>query len=640
MNLALVVLYVQFTKSAAAVRAQQQQQQLEAAGGVGGGGGGGAAAGEADASGSGGGSSSGGRGRGKRRRRSEERRPGDSSDSEEGGDGEEEDDEDDAEEDDDEDVLGPVAAEEEEAVRRRAAVEGQAASGKPSLLDDTPLTPTTPSELAGPGSASAAASRRLLTPPSLWRRARRRLTWLARSPGLYGCTVAAILINTLVMCINWYGIPASLEAGLHNVNLCLTAYFTLELLVMVGSMGPKRYFSDGMNVFDFTVVVASIVEAVATLVPSMAGVGPLSVLRCLRFLRLVRLVSRWTELRRVVHTLFKSVLSVAWMSALLMLFLVIAALLGMQVFGYRYQFCDYVAGAEAICPLGQRLWGGGEGACPDHFLCYLPCRPTDVGSWLVVPGSKFFDQAYCQAFCEDGSMTSGVGTAAGGLAAAAGANATAAAAAAAAGRCEFLAVVGKSEVSVSTFDNFGWALLTVFQIVTSENWNNVMYDGMRSSGEAASLYFVFVIVIGNYVTLNLFIAILLENFAANMSDIAETEAELEERIGAKALKRSASFEDADRIWYKQTLGASQVHPAAAAGAASAVDGVPSGPGRPGGGVAAEVAAAEELLEAVQKSGETNGRDDISLGGEDKERRLHQEAGMPMPHPPLRATLGT
>ena len=40
----------------------------------------------------------------------------------------------------------------------------------------------------------------------------------------------------------------------------------------------------------------------------------------------------------------------------------------------------------------------------------------------------------------------------------------------------------------------------------------VMYNGMRSMGEWASLYFVFLVLIGNYVVVNLFIAILLSSF--------------------------------------------------------------------------------------------------------------------------------
>ena len=34
------------------------------------------------------------------------------------------------------------------------------------------------------------------------------------------------------------------------------------------------------------------------------------------------------------------------------------------------------------------------------------------------------------------------------------------------------------------FDTFSWAMVTVFQILTGENWNAVMYDCIRGGGMA------------------------------------------------------------------------------------------------------------------------------------------------------------
>jgi Ion transport protein len=45
-----------------------------------------------------------------------------------------------------------------------------------------------------------------------------------------------------------------------------------------------------------------------------------------------------------------------------------------------------------------------------------------------------------------------------------------------------------------------------------------MYDGMRSTSPGSAIYFLFIIVIGNYVVLNLFLAILLDNFAGGGED--------------------------------------------------------------------------------------------------------------------------
>ena len=68
------------------------------------------------------------------------------------------------------------------------------------------------------------------------------------------------------------------------------------------------------------------------------------------------------------------------------------------------------------------------------------------------------------------------------------------------------------EVPRHNFDTLLWALVTVFQVLTGEDWNEVMYDGMAATSNASAFYFVCLLVIGNFLVLNLFIAILLTNF--------------------------------------------------------------------------------------------------------------------------------
>jgi hypothetical protein len=37
----------------------------------------------------------------------------------------------------------------------------------------------------------------------------------------------------------------------------------------------------------------------------------------------------------------------------------------------------------------------------------------------------------------------------------------------------------------ANFDSFGWAVITVFQILTGEDWNSVMYYGIKATGYVA-----------------------------------------------------------------------------------------------------------------------------------------------------------
>nr|XP_034986572.1 voltage-dependent T-type calcium channel subunit alpha-1H [Zootoca vivipara] len=75
------------------------------------------------------------------------------------------------------------------------------------------------------------------------------------------------------------------------------------------------------------------------------------------------------------------------------------------------------------------------------------------------------------------------------------------------------------------FDSLLWAIVTVFQILTQEDWNVVLYNGMASTSSWAALYFVALMTFGNYVLFNLLVAILVEGFQAegdaNRSDTDE-----------------------------------------------------------------------------------------------------------------------
>merc|ERR1719502_753948 len=76
------------------------------------------------------------------------------------------------------------------------------------------------------------------------------------------------------------------------------------------------------------------------------------------------------------------------------------------------------------------------------------------------------------------------------------------------------------------FDSFLWAITTVFVVITGENWNVVMYDCWRGYNWTAALYFMLLIVLGIFLLMNLFLAILLNNFGS-IDDGKNVEDELE-----------------------------------------------------------------------------------------------------------------
>jgi len=68
------------------------------------------------------------------------------------------------------------------------------------------------------------------------------------------------------------------------------------------------------------------------------------------------------------------------------------------------------------------------------------------------------------------------------------------------------------EVPRENFDSIEFSIITVFQILVGDRWNEVMYMAIQSSGPASVGYFITLVLIGNFIMLNLFLAILLGNF--------------------------------------------------------------------------------------------------------------------------------
>lgn len=94
-----------------------------------------------------------------------------------------------------------------------------------------------------------------------------------------------------------------------------------------------------MNVyrFDCFVVISSILEFALTFAGIIKPLG-VSVLRAARLMRVFKVTKYWNSLRNLVASLLNSLRSIVSLLLLLFLFILIFALLGMQVFGGRFNF--------------------------------------------------------------------------------------------------------------------------------------------------------------------------------------------------------------------------------------------------------------------------------------------------------------
>lgn len=80
------------------------------------------------------------------------------------------------------------------------------------------------------------------------------------------------------------------------------------------------------------------------------------------------------------------------------------------------------------------------------------------------------------------------------------------------------------------FNYFVPSLLTSFVLLTG-SWSSAMEPAVRATGWSSSLFFVFAVLIGVYLIMNLFVAILLNTFSEDMSENKGTSAQTEEFKG-------------------------------------------------------------------------------------------------------------
>ena len=82
---------------------------------------------------------------------------------------------------------------------------------------------------------------------------------------------------------------------------------------------------------------------------------------------------------------------------------------------------------------------------------------------------------------------------------------------------------GRFITNYNNFESFGYSMLTLFRCLTGEDWNAVMQEIYDEGYPQAYPFFVSFVIAGNFMLLNLFIAVILESFAEFMEVDPETD---------------------------------------------------------------------------------------------------------------------
>ena len=103
-------------------------------------------------------------------------------------------------------------------------------------------------------------------------------------------------------------------------------------------MGVRGYCQDHFNIFDGVIVILSTIEVILFYAVTSIGVssgGAISAFRAFRILRVFKLVRRWKSFTWIMDTVGKSLADIKYFMVLLLLFVTIYTLLGMELFAHE-----------------------------------------------------------------------------------------------------------------------------------------------------------------------------------------------------------------------------------------------------------------------------------------------------------------
>ena len=148
---------------------------------------------------------------------------------------------------------------------------------------------------------------------------------LTTDPGFEKLVLALIIGNSALMATEHCGQSDTWKDMLYILNLCFVMVFTIEISIRLIAQYPQAFFRNGWQVFDFVIVLGSLV------VIPLDGIVNLQALRPFRLLLVFRMIKRAKGIKMMVGVLLMSMPAAINVCSLLFLTFFIFAVLGMQV---------------------------------------------------------------------------------------------------------------------------------------------------------------------------------------------------------------------------------------------------------------------------------------------------------------------
>ncbi|XP_030378199.1 sodium channel protein para isoform X5 [Scaptodrosophila lebanonensis] len=159
--------------------------------------------------------------------------------------------------------------------------------------------------------------------------------------------ITMILMSSLALALEDVHLPQRpiLQDILYYMDRIFTVIFFLEMLIKWLALGFKVYFTNAWCWLDFVIVMLSLIN-LAAVWSGADDVPAFRSMRTLRALRPLRAVSRWEGMKVVVNALVQAIPSIFNVLLVCLIFWLIFAIMGVQLFAGKYFKCEDLNGTQ------------------------------------------------------------------------------------------------------------------------------------------------------------------------------------------------------------------------------------------------------------------------------------------------------
>ena len=155
--------------------------------------------------------------------------------------------------------------------------------------------------------------------------------FIAESRHVQVFIMVCIVLNTIILTLQWYGQPEEINQAFENLNYIFAFIFTCEFIVKYIGYG-KRFFYDGWNTFDMVIVIVTIIGIIMGQYSSYSFGPQTTIIRSFRIVRVFYFFKKNKALRGTLMTFMISLPAMANIGSLLLLIIMIYAIMGVYLF--------------------------------------------------------------------------------------------------------------------------------------------------------------------------------------------------------------------------------------------------------------------------------------------------------------------